>query len=97
MFDTKRFLDWADAQTEPVFISEYNISDSRFKIVASLTKRSMISTNKDKCIDKIEKLYCNRVAAERLSDLRKETLSHVPSRQPPFDGSGPLDTHFNTR
>lgn len=33
-FDNQQFLNWANAQTNPVFISEYNINDPRFGIVA---------------------------------------------------------------
>ena len=63
-FNHKAFFDWADAQSHPVFISEYNVADSRFKLVFKINKRSMMSCNKDKCVDKVEKLYANKAAQE---------------------------------
>ena len=60
-FDKKKFLDWADAQKVPVFISEYNISDTRFKLFATRYKRSMLAGSKKKADSsfKLEKLYAN--------------------------------------
>lgn len=40
-FDRAAFLDWADAQTAPVVISEYNISDGRFAVLAETVKRQL--------------------------------------------------------
>lgn len=58
-FDTKAFLDWADSQTSPVYISEYNISDPRFRLMASKNKRSLlISAGKLKS----ERVYGNMAA-----------------------------------
>jgi len=69
-FNHKAFFDWADAQSQPVFISEYNVADSRFKLVFKINKRSMMSANKDKRVDKVEKLYANKAASEKLSRLK---------------------------
>lgn len=40
-FDRAPFFDWADSQTVPVIISEYNISDDRFTVLAEITKRQL--------------------------------------------------------
>jgi site-specific DNA-adenine methylase len=57
-FDHKKFLDWAATRNFPVFISEYNISDPRFKLKYSIDKRSMLSSDKTHVV-KSEKLYWN--------------------------------------
>jgi len=65
-FNHKEFLDWADKQTNPVFISEYNISDPRFTLVKTIKKRSMLCSNKDKCVPKIEKVYVNKIGLRKV-------------------------------
>jgi len=57
-FDRKAFLDWAANAAFPVFISEYNVSDSRFKLFYSIEKKSLLQAdgNSD---SKQEKLYWN--------------------------------------
>ena len=42
-FDYSRFYDWCCKQTEPLFISSYNISDPRFKCVSEFEHRSTLS------------------------------------------------------
>ena len=41
-FDYSRFYDWCCKQTEPLFISSYNISDLRFKCVSEFEHRSTL-------------------------------------------------------
>ena len=65
-FDRKQFLDWAAELTEPVFISEYNISDSRFKCVFNKQKRSLMASKKDTYLLKTEKVYANKSAMQKL-------------------------------
>lgn len=60
-FDRRKFFDWADDQENPVFISEYNVEDSRFKCIANFEKRSMLSATKDNTLIKTEKVYVNKV------------------------------------
>ena len=60
-FDHKEFFDWAATRKFPVFISEYNIADSRFKIVYEINKRSLFDKNKANCKDKQERLYWNGI------------------------------------
>jgi len=64
-FDTSKFLNWAHEQTEPVFISEYKITDKRFKRIKSFAKRSMLSSQKD--IRKVmsENIYINKAAQDK--------------------------------
>lgn len=58
-FDRKAFLDWAANASFPVYISEYNISDSRFEIVYEIDKRSQLSNTRDTQLVKTENLYWN--------------------------------------
>jgi site-specific DNA-adenine methylase len=63
-FNHKLFFDWAADQRHPVFISEYKINDDRFKQVFHIKKRSMLSVNRDKCIDKNEHSYANEAGVK---------------------------------
>ena len=65
-FDKKKFLDWADAQSNPVFISEYIINDSRFRCIANFKKRSLLSSNKDNALIKTEKVYVNEAGYKKM-------------------------------
>lgn len=59
-FNYENFLNWAANHKTPILISEYQISDSRFKLFAAKQKRSMLSSNKlNGALDKTEKLYAN--------------------------------------
>jgi site-specific DNA-adenine methylase len=57
-FDREKFLDWAANAKFPVFISEYNVSDSRFKLFYSIDKKILLQAggNSD---SKQENLYWN--------------------------------------
>lgn len=70
-FDTKKFLDWCDAQSEPVFISEYNISDKRFRLVKEFKKRSMLSSQKYKAKKMTERVYVNKVGVNKYLEGKK--------------------------
>ena len=58
-FDHKAFFDWASSCDFPVYISEYNIDDSRFKLVYEIDKLSLLDNSKNKKAVKSEKLYWN--------------------------------------
>jgi hypothetical protein len=59
-FDHKAFYEWAMTRDFPVYVSEYNIDDPRFKLVYTVDKRSMLSN--DKSVGNMsEKLYWNGV------------------------------------
>jgi len=47
-FDHDKFFDWAATRDFPVLISEYNISDKRFKLIYEIDKRSLLSHCKKK-------------------------------------------------
>ena len=54
-FDYSRFCDWCCKQTEPLFISSYNISDPRFKCINEFEHRSTLN---DKSNNKVtERVY----------------------------------------
>ena len=58
-FNHKEFFDWAASQKNPVFISEYNVSDNRFKCVSGIKKKSLLTSQNRE--DKIEKVYVNQI------------------------------------
>ena len=55
-FDTAAFLDWAATRDFPVFVSEYEIPDARFKLVWEKQVRSTMSAANNSCT-KVERLY----------------------------------------
>ncbi len=59
-FNHKDFFDWAASRPFPVYISEYNIDDHRFKLVYTVDKRSEFSVKKSNTIMS-EKVYWNGV------------------------------------
>lgn len=68
-FDKEEFLDWAHSQQNTVYISEYNIDDPRFYLVAEFELNSTLcaTSNSKKCI---ERLYCNKVQIARGKQLQ---------------------------
>ena len=53
-FDYSRFYDWCCKQTEPLFISSYNISDPRFKCISEFEHRSTLSAkSKNKVTERV--------------------------------------------
>ena len=69
-FDHKNFFDWAAEVEEPLFISEYNVDDKRFKCIANFEKRSMMSADKSNTLMKVEKVYTNRAGYKKLITAR---------------------------
>ena len=69
-FNRAKFLDWANEQTEPVFISEYQVKDERFREVWRIDKMSRMSSKSIKM--KIEKLYANKVGLEKVKKRLKK-------------------------
>ncbi len=47
LFDYERFYRWAENQTEPVFISSYNMPHDRFDCVAEWSHRSLMNDKKN--------------------------------------------------
>ena len=63
-FNHQEFFDWAATRDFPVYVSEYNIDDPRFKLVFEIEKRSMLSPT-GYGGQKIERLYWNQVGQVR--------------------------------
>jgi len=64
-FDYKQFYDWADAQINPVYISEYNLPDKRFTAIFQIQKDSMLSSNKT-VGKKLEQVFANKAGVKAL-------------------------------
>lgn len=58
-FDHNEFFDWADAQVNPVFISEYLIDDKRFRGLKEFSHRTTFAANSNTG-PVTERLYCNK-------------------------------------
>jgi len=67
-FNRGQFLDWADQQPNPVFISEYQINDDRFKEIYKIAKRSMLSATKTTG-NKFEKIYVNKSGYKKMIEM----------------------------
>ena len=66
-FDHDRFLDWCDKQTSPVFISEYNIEDDRFKIIKTIKKAKNLNNSTENITYALEKVYVNKSGWDKIS------------------------------
>lgn len=75
-FNHQDFYDWAANQGNPVFISEYELKDSRFKCVFKTDKRSLLSSNK-KMNTKQEKVFVNNAAFKALLRARAKKVVNV--------------------
>lgn len=69
-FDHAAFYDWCEAQTQPLFISEYEMPEDRFECIAQwnvvCTKSSTSNTTK-----RVEKLFVPRGQYSALSEQMK--------------------------
>ena len=66
-FDYSRFYDWCCKQTEPLFISSYNISDPRFKCVSEFEHRSTLDAkSNNKVTERQSGLFQTRNAKQYL-------------------------------
>jgi hypothetical protein len=65
-FNHDKFFDWAHKQQCPVFISEYNISDERFKLIKGIKKISLLDNSKSKKAYNFEKIYINKYGYDKL-------------------------------
>ena len=74
-FNHDEFFEWANSQTNPVFISEYNIDDDRFYLLKKFSHRSTFSNRGDKNIPVVEKLYGNKIAYEIIKDARDKKIN----------------------
>ena len=60
-FNHDEFYEWAATRKFPVYISEYDIPDNRFKLIYGIEKRVIMSANQDTYNSKTEKLYWNQI------------------------------------
>jgi hypothetical protein len=60
IFKRDEFLNWANDQENPVYISEYKVDDNRFKEIYSIEKRSLLGKCKNKNLYNLERLYVNK-------------------------------------
>lgn len=62
-FDHKAFYDWCMAQTVPVYVSSYHVSDPRLKKVKAINTRSLLNSSKSKESSyNYENIYWNGVS-----------------------------------
>ena len=74
LFNREKFLSWADQQTNPVFISEYQINDGRFKEIYKISKRSIMCGGVKDKIKSIEKVYVNKAGLVKLIQLNNQKI-----------------------
>lgn len=67
-FDHDRFFDWAAAQDDPLFISEYNVDDPRFHLIKEIKHRTNFSGGGSSEVK--ERLYCNQIAYDIINQYR---------------------------
>lgn len=62
-FDYERFYQWCERQTQPVFISSYQMSEDRFDCIEEFTHRSTLSATANNLVT--ERIYVPKHQAER--------------------------------
>lgn len=67
-FSHSDFFDWADKQTNPLFISEYSVDDQRFYLIKEFNHRSSYSSGRNDPVK--ERLYGNKLAYEIIKKSR---------------------------
>jgi len=68
-FNHSDFFDWANEQTNPVFISEYKINDDRFYLLKEFNHKSQLWQFESKKV--IERLYGNKKAYDIIEYFRQ--------------------------
>lgn len=62
-FDYERFYQWCERQTQPVFISSYQMPEDRFDCIEEFTHRSTLSATANNLVT--ERIYVPKYQAER--------------------------------
>ena len=62
-FDYERFYDWCEHQTQPVFISSYQMPDDRFDCIEEFSHRSILSATANNLVT--ERIYVPKHQKER--------------------------------
>lgn len=70
-FDYEAFYDWCERQTNPVFISEYSMSDDRFECIMEIETRSTLSSA-NKAKKSVERLFIPK--SQEYVSIRQLTL-----------------------
>ena len=70
-FDREAFFLWAVQREQPIVISEYNIEDERFTVLAETTKKQL-SANGAHQKDVTERLYVPKHQYEHIVSLLKQ-------------------------
>ena len=65
-FSHREFFDWAASQQNPLFISEYNVSDERFYLLKEFKHRTTFAKGGNSPV--VEKLYGNKIAYDIIQD-----------------------------
>ena len=71
-FDYERFYQWCERQTQPVFISSYQMSEDRFDCIEEFTHRSTLSATANNLVT--ERIYVPKHQAERGNRIVQLTL-----------------------
>ena len=71
-FDYERFFQWCERQTQPVFISSYQMPEDRFDCIEEFTHRSTLSATANNLVT--ERIYVPNRQAERGNRIVQLTL-----------------------
>ena len=71
-FDYERFFQWCERQTQPVFISSYQMPEDRFDCIEEFTHRSTLSATANNLVT--ERIYVPKHQAERGNRIVQLTL-----------------------
>ncbi len=63
-FDREAFFKWTAAQTFPIYISEYNVSDPGFKMIYTIDKHTRLSGKGQTLNANKERLYWNGIGVK---------------------------------
>ena len=71
-FDYERFYQWCERQTQPVFISSYQMPEDRFDCIEEFTHRSTLSATANNLVT--ERIYVPKHQSERGNRIVQLTL-----------------------
>ena len=71
-FDYERFYQWCERQTQPVFISSYQMPEDRFDCIEEFTHRSTFAQKYNNLVT--ERIYVPKHQAERGNRIVQLTL-----------------------
>lgn len=72
-FDYEAFYHWCETQDVPVFISEYDMPEERFKVIASRSRTSTFSATNN-ALKKVEKIFVPAKWYEKYRIKEQKTL-----------------------